>query len=216
MKKKLFIPAFIDLKRLSKSEKIRSDTIDKIQKNTIKKLSPKTEKKIKNYVRREQYRLSRELGDNRETSAKIRNLSPKTFQKYLNAREILQTNESHAISMLPDIEYNNHLEMRKNGVMRAQAESYRNDTDLSKSTAENTLRIARIIAHNLQEDVNDIIRGMQLSDRTDDDWELYVKLRTKEKWIPQRKNRKGKYEKLGPDTEEMKLWANRDQIGFYD
>lgn len=228
VKNPLIAPGY-DIREISKATKIPLSTIRRFDSGTAQ-ASKKSISKIRNYYRREQYKISRDiLEDSRADAQRVSRLPPHKFDLYITARKILPPKESKEITTLPPKEFSNHLELRKKGAMREQAE---NDRVLPvrevKQIANNIRDIAKIIAKNNGVPLKHILRGMRMSDRTDDDWEQYVKERKNVQWRPQKKIYDGKiidednldesglYEFLPENSQNYNEWKRRLEAGYYD
>lgn len=176
--------------------------------------------KIKNEIRKEQYRISKDtFQDIPEIRKKVRNFSFETFEKYLKSREILQPKESiYTAKSFNTFDQTNYLMLRDNGVSQMQAkELIEQKTDFKKLVriAERTLEIAKKLSKNNKVALDNILKGMRLSDKTNDDWELYVKMRQRQNWIPVRLDiNTGKYVKL--KGENLAEYKERVKDGYYE
>jgi transcriptional regulator with XRE-family HTH domain len=216
------------LNAISKATKIPVPTLRKIESGKATP-SKNSVNKIQNYYRREQYKIAREIfKDSRVDAKKVSRLAPHKFDLYTTARKILPPRESKELVNLPPKEFSNHLELRKNGAMREQAE---NDRDLPKAEvkkiAGDIRAMAKIIAKNNGVPLKHILKGMRMSDRTNDDWEQYIKERNNVAWRPQRKiydkphnaeniDESGLYEYFPENSDNYNEWMERVEAGFYD
>lgn len=189
-----------------------------------------TIKKIKNEIRKEQYRISKEVvKDESSTAKKVRSFSIETFEKYFRAREILQPKESvYTATSFKSSEQALYLYMRDNGVSQMQAkeeieelaklensEAIQKRIDRINKIADRTYKIAEKLSKNNKVELNNILQGMRLSDKTNDDWELYVKMRQRQNWIPVRFDiNTGRYVKL--QGENLAVYKERVKDGYYE
>lgn len=208
-------------------------SVKKYLKKPSKNPRKSTIQKIKNDIRKEQYRIVKnELITNENTkdrdkrantviAEKLRSYSPEKFENYLIAREALQPNESlYIVKKYNDLQRVNYLTLRYNGVSQMQAidmiEKEKASTEKIMRIAKKTLDIAKTLAKGNAVELENILKGVRRSDKTTDDWEVYVKMRQKQNWRPVRLDLKtGRYIKLEKDSEEYHEYEQREKDGYY-
>lgn len=172
------------LKALSRATGIPYPTLDRAERGEVK-LSPLSRSRLRNFARRERYAISRKAG--------------------LTAREAnLVKGYSHS-------RLSQYLKLRKSGSMIHEAREYSTlDKKAVSEISHQLLTYAKEIAKGNHVPLRHVIKGMMKSDRTVDDWEVYVTTRNLDSWIPVERKGAG-YVVVSKDSKKFKNWLSRQK-----
>lgn len=172
------------LKALSRATGIPYPTLDRAERGEVR-LSPLSRSKMRNHKRREQYAISRKIG--------------------LSARE------ANLVKGYSRNRLNQYLKLRKSGSMVNEAREYSTlDKKVVSEISSQLLTYAKEIAKGNRVPLKHILKGMMKSDRTVDDWEIYIQTRKGESWIPIEK--KGSdYVVVPKESKRFRDWLARQK-----
>lgn len=201
-------------REIQKVSKIPVPLLNRLERGEAVRLSPSTKNRIRQALIKINYsELKKKFPDN--SPKELYTIARYTPERYLKSIYVLSKEATPAevaqASALNTEEFAKYQYLREHGV-RHDESVFMSDMpwDELRKTGELNLHYAKIIARGNGVPLKYILKGMAKSpDKTSADWEHYVSLRKRQKWIPIRKDGKGEYI---PDNDEKRNMEYEDRM----
>jgi len=187
-----------DKRNIQKISRIPVPLLNRLERGEAVRLSPSTKKRIRQAVSKiNMGELKQSFPD--LPSPDLQKISRYTPERFFKAVQVLSQDknipEAVEASELKAEEFAKYSFLRSRGIRHDESFTMLSDSwDSIKELGDKTLHYAKILAKGNGVKLEYILKGMAKSkDKTAHDWEHYVSLRKRQKWIPIRKDGKGNY-----------------------